>query len=302
MTSFLAAIEDGIAYGRNVKQRQADQRKRTREGGGELAVPKVPILSSILSLSLRGKIEGSASSENDEEVELVRKHTEASLFIQLRNTLYVEQRVIRLESERDLAQVDHGALVEVTGRILRSPAAAALDALLRLMSTLGLELPSDEIVTADKLGRRSSRNQGKPQQKMSLQQQMERLQSGGDENVQLRLVQRLRDELTTSKIIDVVMRLPTDEAFSVIIALSAEFLPEGALENLLSGHFTVLGKVTRVLMEGDVVNLYQRTSIGALGDNEVFNGFPQVLNVAQATGSAIINAPAVQVIPLAIFV
>jgi hypothetical protein len=71
-------------------------------------------------------------------------------------------------------------------------------------------------------------------------------------------MQRLKDDLTKSNIIDVVMKLPGGGELSVVIALSSEFLPEGVFENLLSGHFTVLGKVSRVLDGEETISLYQR--------------------------------------------
>jgi len=93
----------------------------------------------------------------------------------------------------------------------------------------------------------------------------------------------------------------------VLVGLSSEFLPEGSFENLLSGHFTVLGKVTRILEGEDKISLYQRTSSSYLMTNSAFN-FAEALRPLQqafgigAVSSDEIEAPALQLLPLAIFV
>ncbi len=122
MTSFLAAIDDGIAYGRNVRTKQGTQQATGITGEGEAGVPKLGILSSVLSLSLRGKIENKATEDDSEEIELVKKHTEASLFMQLRSVLQQQNLIDIVQSESDLDEVVQGSLVEVSGQILLSAA------------------------------------------------------------------------------------------------------------------------------------------------------------------------------------
>lgn len=72
-------------------------------------------------------------------------------------------------------------------------------------------------------------------------------------------MKRIRDDLAQSKVQDVVLHPATVDELNVVVALAQESLPEGAFDNLLSGDFTVLGKVTRVVEEDDEISLYQRT-------------------------------------------
>ena len=60
-------------------------------------------------------------------------------------------------------------------------------------------------------------------------------------------MQRIREDLAKLKVVDAVMRPSSVDDLTVVMALALEFLPEGTFENLLSGDFSVLGKVTRVV-------------------------------------------------------
>jgi hypothetical protein len=304
MTSFLAAIQDGIAYGSNVRLKQAVQRATGASGEGEVGVPSLGILSSVLNLSLRGKIEKRQTLDDNEEVDLVKKHTEASLFMQLRTILHEDGQIDIITDEGDLDSVEHGSLVEVTGQILRSPASEALDAAFRLMTMLGLKIPdetpaSPQRQVAKKGG--AGPNQPRVDALEELQQALER--PTGD--FTLRFMQRLKDDLTKSKIIDVVMKLPHGGNLSVVIALSSEFLPEGVFENLLSGHFTVLGKVVRVLEGEETLSLYQRSTLASMFSDQMKQGvdtLQQNFSAGHSAGTELVRAPAIQLIPLAIFV
>ena len=69
MTSFLAALEDGIAYGSNVARRE-DQRRALGAGSeGRVAagLPSMGIFSTLLNIDLRGKISGEQAVGSGEE-------------------------------------------------------------------------------------------------------------------------------------------------------------------------------------------------------------------------------------------
>ena len=68
MTSFLAAIDDGIAYESNVRRRVANQRSSARGGEASAGTPS-PTLFSIFNLNLRGNIEKKDNLEDSEEIE-----------------------------------------------------------------------------------------------------------------------------------------------------------------------------------------------------------------------------------------
>jgi hypothetical protein len=82
--------------------------------------------------------------------------------------------------------------------------------------------------------------------------------------------------------------------------LALEFLPEGTLENLLSGDFSVLGKVTRIVEGDEEISLYQRTVLSYLGSGDIDATFAQLrqnsaLKLSENPSS--VKAPALQIMP-----
>jgi hypothetical protein len=105
MTSFAAAIQDGIAYGSDITQRKDQQRSLSREAEGRAGIPFMSIFATLLSLDARGKITGDKAAGEGEEIKLVRRHTEASLFMRLRQTLMNDDRILQIKSLKDLEQL-----------------------------------------------------------------------------------------------------------------------------------------------------------------------------------------------------
>jgi hypothetical protein len=120
MTSFAAAIQDGIAYGSDITQRKDQQRSVSREAEGRAGIPFMSIFSTLLSLDARGKITGDKAAGEGEEIKLVRRHTEASLFMRLRQTLMDDNRILQIKSIDDLEPLkgsEQAYLVEINGQI-----------------------------------------------------------------------------------------------------------------------------------------------------------------------------------------
>ena len=139
MTSFVAALEDGIAYGSDVTQMKNQRRTVASEGEGKAGagIPGMGIFSTLLNIDLRGKIQGEQAAGSDEEVRLVRRHTEASLFMRLRHTLANDNRILQIQELDDLRQLENAEqeyLVEIRGQISRSPLHESLETVFRMLS------------------------------------------------------------------------------------------------------------------------------------------------------------------------
>ena len=87
--------------------------------------------------------------------------------------------------------------------------------------------------------------------------------------------------------------------------MASEFFTSETSEYLRAGEFTAVGKVTRVLRSDDEISLVRRTVLGAAGPEvarevvvkSVEGGAFQV-----DTFDPIIEPPALQILPLAVFV
>lgn len=292
MTSFLAALEDGVAFASDVVRKQ--QRQTETSGSGDQPESALPIAS--FDFNVRGQLLGSSVAGNTEEVKLLRQHTEASLFIRLRNTLKQGGLYKKLESAEDYGSVQHSDLIEVSGQIVRSPLREVLDAFSRLGGFLDLVEPAP----SRSQGRSSGRGGGKPS--------TDTASSAIPPEVR-QLFGRMKEDLEQSKVLDILMRPDAIPELTVVISLATEYMPEGALDNLLSGRFTILGKVTRKLQASETINLNQRTAFNFLssesGTSPLDNAFENLrssptLNISQT--ASIVGAPALQILPLAIYI
>lgn len=302
MTSFVAAIQDGIAYGSDVTQRK-DERKAVSAGAEARAgMPFMGVLSTLLSLDLRGKITGDKAAGEGEEIRLVRRHTEASLFMRLRQELKDEGKIIQLNDLDDIQKLkgsDEKVLVEITGEIFRSPLSEILEAVFRVLEMLNVDLS-----LTPKQNTQSSPRGNKQQKKQQAAPEPDILELDQDSRIGFQLMQRIKDDLATSKVVDVIMRPSALEELSVVIALATEFLPEGAFDNLLSGDFTVLGKVTRIVEGDDTISMYQRTmfnNVDSSDFDEVFDNISKNTILKTSGNPMTITAPALQLMPLAIY-
>jgi hypothetical protein len=125
-----------------------------------------------------------------------------------------------------------------------------------------------------------------------------------EEQQGLQLMTRIREDLAASKVQDVVLQPSSVRDLNVVVALAQEFLPEGAIDNLLSGDFSVLGKVTRIVENNDEISLYQRTVFRNLESDsldEVFDKLRESGVFELSEHPSHIEAPALQLMPLAIY-
>ncbi len=305
MTSFVAALEDGIAYGRDVTQTSNRRRDVAAEGEGKAraGLPSMGIFASLLSLDARGKISGDREAGDEEEIKLVRKHTEASLFMRLRQMLKDNDRVLQISGVDDLQKLkgaEHDYLVEIKGQVFRSPLSEALEAVFRILGMLGVDPLRDQSSRSQAGG---AKKQGKGQRRAA-SEPANALALDDETQLGFQLMQRIREDLAKSKVVDAVMRPSAVEDLTVVIALALEFLPDGTFENLLSGDFSVLGKVTRVVEGDEEISLYQRTVFSYLDSGVIDETFAQLQNNSSlklSQNPSSVEAPALQVMPLAIY-
>jgi hypothetical protein len=302
MTSFAAAIQDGIAYGSDITQRKDQQRSLSREAEGRAGIPFMSIFATLLSLDARGKITGDKAAGEGEEIKLVRRHTEASLFMRLRQTLMNDDRILQIESLDDLEQLrgsEKEYLVEISGQIFRSPLSEALETVFRVMDLFGMGVPTSQPSRAQGGGKKrrgQGRQGGAPAQ--------DAFGLDAEEQQGLQLMTRIREDLAESKVQDVVLQPSGVDGLTVVVALAQEFLPEGAFDNVLSGDFSVLGKVTRIVEDDDEISLYQRTVFRNLESeslDQVFDNLRESGFFKLSEHPSHIKAPAIQIMPLAIY-
>ncbi|SRR6266496_5094859 len=282
IVSFVAATEGGYALENAVKRTQATTEDTKGEIAGEVG------LSGLLSNLVKADVKSSANLEDQlvqsHESQIILKHTEASLFMGLRNKLYSQGRIISLDdceqSQWDALQLSpFSDLVELSGYISRSP--------INEIARLGERFLSF----------------GFGQQKAAFSSAANI--SNQDQQAQtVAIIQALRNDLEASPLSDVLLSHEGKWRKDAILDLSTKILPVIEQDRLLCGRVVVLGKVTRVLKQQETINLCRRSIFGYTAQKiltEMISSFENTPGINIKLAPYEVKYPAVEIIPMAIY-
>lgn len=281
IVSFVAATEGGYALENAVKRTEATTEDTKGELAGEVG------LSGLLSNLVKVGVKSSANLEDQlvqsNESQIVLKHTEASLFMGLRNKLYSQHRIVSLDeceqSQWDSLQLSpFSDLVELSGYIYRSPINEIARLGERFLSFgIGLQGTSINVATA----------------------------SNGDQQAHaVAVIQSLRNDLDASPLSDVLLSHEGKWRKNAVLDLSTKILPLIEQDRLLCGRVVVLGKVTRILKQQETINLFRRSIFGYAAQKvltEMVASFENVPGIDIKLAPYEIAYPAVEIIPMAIY-
>lgn len=298
MVSFLAYLEGGVY----VSSEETVQKESLRGVGGVNGM-KLPSLGALLGLE--ASLLGGADRRIGEtaETKVARHHTAASLFNALYGFLHEDGAIATLQSPEHLSKVNAGDFVRLSGRYTGNP----LEEMLAVFSQWVAYM---EDVSPGVEGSRVQKNKksGNPQVREAVAQQESPLAETAEQfqqiaqSVEMRMVMKMKEELESCPVHDVVLETP--EGIKAVLTVASEYYDDTVAEKLSSGDFSVLGKVTRILREGECVNLSRRTVVGKMGDE----GESFAVTMANLAGfnlqsnEPLVRYPAVQILPMAIFV
>lgn len=130
----------------------------------------------------------------------------------------------------------------------------------------------------------------------TLTQQAKEAESG------VNLMLRMAEEIRHVPVHDLLFRVPS--GLQAVVTASSEYYSPETNEYLRAGEFRVIGKVTRIVTGGSTINLTRRTVLGAASP-----AIAQNIVASLKTGDMklevpdpIVAAPALQVLPMAIFI
>ncbi len=262
MVSVLASIEDGL-----------------------------PSLLGLLPADLRGRPADDGGGAHSEERQLVRRHTEASLFNKLRGSLRAGDAITDVDPHQieQWTALRSGQLVEVTGEVVPDPLGALITFFSRFQSML-----SGGMDQGPGGGRRQQGRAGQ-----------QRNDPGGPLDPQaVQILQWAQEDLAASTVRDALLRVGPDRDRAFVLTLARSLGTERSLDDLLGSQLTVLGKVTNTLAEGEEIDLLRRSALGYVSDQmqEVFDQIRDTPGMSIRLENIKVLGPTVQILPIAIFV
>jgi hypothetical protein len=252
-----------------------------------------------------------------------RTRTPASLFYKLRSRLDDQNNPLikRVENLEDVNGLSSGEFVEFRALLRKNPLVELFETFREMMS-FGLQVESAE--------------SGQAQQQEELQQALDQLQgmfgdlgmgtpNAGDpgqpdsgqqlaeSDPNFRIISAFENALTKHGSLEVIGELLDVPGATAVVSTRLENFEGGDASQIIDGEFRVLGKIVRVLPSGSEgsINLLRKTPFGALKE-EKFNELAETLNAQQEGEDEMpvelpdirskIEAPAILVLPMAIFV
>jgi hypothetical protein len=287
LVSFAAAVQGGISLSSEITQ-------ENKLGGSASGSASVEFSLSSLFKSLfesSAKVSGEAAVSGESQV--VRKesraYTEASIAIILYHELKKKGRsIIELFREQDVKSLPIGALVEISGTIEKNAIDSIIDyaAAADILSGMAVDQPLSPASSS----RSKSQALAKPKQQRS--------EAG-------RIAEFLDQDRKRTPISNVILRTSDELELGVVISLRTANLRDLTLSELHKNNVRVVGKVTRHIAEGDSMVSFENYGMAMLDRHmlsELFEGIARTEGFAADLGDFVVEGPAIQVLPLMIFV
>ena len=271
----LAMLEDGIATVAKVSEESKSDESSSSEVSGSSGLNKA--FSSLLAVSLTGKraklAKDQASSTREEE----RVHTSASLFFKLR-MLLEEEKYLKLDDENYTPRA--GDFVEFSCALSRNPLLESMSVIIKFMEL-------EKVFSKDT----SSQKKGKKEEGWAMKEQFKSI---------------IRD-LGAGGTTDVVSN-SLNCGYRSVITLKTAYLNDLAMDDLVDGTFTVVGKVVQNVDDEDAcISLMRKATLGRLPRQTLEQIFGQLDESVKSSGLRLpetvmdIEGPVLKIIPIAIF-
>ncbi len=288
LVSFAAAIQGGVSL-----ESEVTQEKEANKSGSAKVAAKFGLsnlFSNLFDVGAEADITGLASGRNQETRHELRSHTEASIAILLydelrRNKGYLTQP----EDAAVLSKVNPGTLVEVAGILEKNAVDAVIDYIDAVNILSGLAGP-EQAATPAVTKQASSKQAGK---KLSSHSTLEKIKGTLDKD-------RKRTPIS-----NVILRCTEPPGVTVIVTLRTANLRDLTLSELHKNNVRVVGKVTRTVIEGQSMSAFENYGMSLLKPEmlkKLFDELAASKDVVAEFSEVQIKGPAVQVLPLMIFV
>lgn len=280
LISFVAAIEGGIAFDKTISKTTGENMQQKSEVSAELSLKGM--LSQFLGVSASAAAFGDSNSHASLVEAESRSHTESSLAIILYNKLIRDMDYIKSPKNiGEYMEVVPGDLIEIYGSIEKN----SVDSLIDCISAISIlsKMGSANRAVSSKGGKgESDKSQGL--------------------NI---MKQALCDDRDRTPISNAILTCPELDCCKAIVTLRRENLRDLTLSELQKNSVRVVGKVTRVIQQDETMVSFENSGI-AMVKPDVFESFLRftsgVDNMNVKFPNAEISGPAVQVLPLMIFV
>ena len=300
LTSFIAALEDGAT----LEAEKSTSNKNSVEKGklleGSFGIKSA--FSGLLGLDMKGQLTQKGTLGEEETVKVLRKHTEASLFIRFRQTL-IENGLIHSVDYLEPTQIKNiqkGSLIEIRGILTENFMNIALNTIdsFKKISEMINNQPSKAVVQKGKQVTQSTSSRNQPDIFKS---------------EEYKILESIKKDISSSKIQDLLFKsavLIDGKLVNVIVPIQQELIGDNNFESSRYSEITLFGKViSKSVAGGDKINLLRRASIGIIPEEITMSLYDSANSMMKQLNPSTGNLPSpfvdelwFEVLPIALFV
>ena len=291
LVSFAAAIEGGLSFGAEVTREASSSTAAAAEGSTKFGLSN--LFNQFLNASAEVQVTGKHDGEERSVERSSRSHTEASIAIMLYDRLRRNRGyIVDPETLEAVKGVEPGTLVEIAGTVEKNAIDAMVD-YLDAADILGNLANMDEQMTHQGSTSRRPRGSGAGKQKREIQNPLGKIRATIDKD-------RKRTPIS-----NVLLRCTVPNNITAVVTLRTENLRDLTLSELHKNSVRVLGKVTRVIGAGESMSPFENYGMALLPPSVLSTAFNELIKdqaVAAEFSEVEVHGPALQVLPLMIFV
>ena len=282
----LAVLDDGFSTLSTIRTAASESDNRTSGLGASIGASNV---FALLGVTFSGNRNTEKSSQDQTEVSREKIHTPTSLFAKLRISLREHGLIQDVSAGTDVIDLCSGQIIEFKAILRKNPLEETLERL-------------NQLIEMAENFQNAAPTSGTAKRKAPIPQ------TAKDIVVLKRQLTGMLSALNEPNSVELIGELLDAPDVTSVLTARPDFFSEGGQSEIIDGEFSILGKITRVVVKdsGEPINLLRKTAFGKFHSSV----FEQLSNVSAAMETAgmrsrdivtEIPGPALLVIPIAIF-
>lgn len=310
LLDLLASMEDGFSTASTTITRENESKTSGSSKEGNFGIN----FYTILKLGLKGPTNEEIVDQNKKETTNARFHTYGSLMNRLIQNLHKKQTIKTVDDAQSWDDINESDFIELQGRFIPNPIVNSLTKLNNLFDLLirfseqklippydNLDNPPipEDIPIPQGVSKKQFINQVKKDIRKDAENQLKQYKSIKE------MLDGITKDLGNEDYQKYVIELKNLPNHRILAYLFNEFIRDRAGAELPYGEFRILGKVVRKLGPNESIDLLEGTTVGL--SDEIIDGLKSPLN--EMSGQfripeifTSVKFPAIQIIPIAVFV
>ena len=293
LLDLLASIEGGFSLVEKVTTSNitatVTDKSLSSKMGTEFGIPNV---LSLLKIRFGTSLSSTKQSESNELKEAERYHTYGSLLYRLRSFLDNRRLIKRVSESDDIwNSIQSSDFVEVRGVFRPNPLVDSLEMIDRIIGIFQVLASSGLMSFTDSSGKFSYRGQNDKKLMKQIRQFIKGI-----------LLDVEKEDIRTF-----IIETTEQYQFTTVAMLFIDYLRDSSMTEISHKEYRLFGKVVRKIEKetNESIDLLRGTGLGGMGKDildELWNAFNQIEGMNLPKIESEIFGPALEVVPIAIFV